>query len=508
MAYIVKYGSDVLHDPLIHDELRAVYDARISMRAKSYSEFEFTIPPNHPLSGRIKLHDMERPVSVTFDGELVFKGVVTSKSVNIHKEMTVRCASELVFLSWIVTRFKPTGAGTASDFASLLGIYNSYANIRSRTAQEDPYDFAFFVDPQSKADQVGYEDGGSKHVSAETTSPQSVLSIIEDEFLTPYDAYLRLRYGSDGRRYIGIFPIAPDGNTQEIRFGDNLTEFEYEESDEGMFNAVYATGKSKGSMDADATSVRLTLQSPASPGDAYITVSAGTDWDIHSDGIVIYEVGDNSTRHVGSMVVINQDEAGVPAGEARTLRLLPGTPEALPTSAKITYLGLSPYMYDGNLTLKDYPIIEADYRTDQDLAYNIENAYAYGFMCDAITDNTIEDAQTLYQSAKARIAQGMQPTRNVSINAIDMALYKTGHKHLLAGQRVRFVSEPHGIDDLMQVTECELDMDDPGNTRYTLGTVGASMTGALGKEREGVRNVRDNFMSELNNRISAEEVWS
>ena len=64
-------------------------------------------------------------------------------------------------------------------------------------------------------------------------------------------------------------------------------------------------------------------------------------------------------------------------------------------------------------------------------------------------DSLLYQGGDLLSKAIAEMRKKLQPTMTLSVNGVDMALYMSGYKHLIAGQKVRVLSVPHNVDTIL-----------------------------------------------------------
>lgn len=501
MAYLVKYGDEVLFQP--GDDERQIYGASISQAADGVSTFTFTMPPTHPMSKSVILHDVANLVEVSFDGKPLFTGIITAKSTDLHLQTTVTCKSELVLLDWVLVRYRPTGRSAATALAELLSMYENYINY---TPGEHNDLMAFAVDPQSEAGSIGYVDPSSGNivVDAEAKTPTSILGIIQASILEPYGAFIRLRRDASGRRLVGLFPNAPDTSTQVVQLGENLLDYSYTESDEGMYNACVPVG---GSVDERTGAGRrnVKLGAAASAGDRYLmlkTSSGSTHVDAGESIIVNGKYGFVYEAHPGEPYTLNITTT------ATMVRVDPPVPTNLRSGLSAYINGRSMYSMDGTQTgMGAQDAVLADgFRKDYDVVYHFDNSRTYGMRCFSFQDSEILDANVLVNKAMAMVKVSMEPTRSLTVKALDMAFYLPGYSHLTAGEKLRVVSEPHGLDTVMYVRTARIDLDDPSRTEYVLGTTESAVTKAIRRTNSNVRLGSDNLIKEMNNRISSATV--
>ena len=112
-----------------------------------------------------------------------------------------------------------------------------------------------------------------------------------------------------------------------------------------------------------------------------------------------------------------------------------------------------------------------------DVVYDEDAVRRYGYREYAYSNNDCTTAEGLLTSAVTKLQALMSPTVTVTVKAVDLALYMEGYDHLKVGQAVRVRSALHGIDEYLMVSSVTVDLQDPGNTEYTLGAEYSTLTG-------------------------------
>ncbi len=136
--------------------------------------------------------------------------------------------------------------------------------------------------------------------------------------------------------------------------------------------------------------------------------------------------------------------------------------------------------------LPDGPTDAAGIRKLGDVVYAPEAVALYGYRECAFSDNDCTTAAGLLASAVKRLQALMAPTLSVTVKAVDLALFMEGHEHLRVGQAVRVRSAFHGVDEYLMVTSATVDLQDPGNTEYTLGAETSTLTGQQSDYLRGI----------------------
>lgn len=493
MAYLIKYGvSNTIYEA--GSQTYTAHNMKITQGADGVAQLTFTIPPGHPLINTIKVHDTSNPVYVYYNDVLLFRGIVTSKSKTFNLELAVTCKNDLVFLSWVTTRFKPSDNRPGTALAELLGIMNNHVDLWS-TGSGSPFYFA--VDPSSQADSVGYldPDTNANACNAEASSPMSILDIINKKIVQPYGAYLRLSYDSfAGTRYVGIFPSPPDASNQVVRLGENLMDYDYRESDDELYTACYPVGGTVDDEPTPQTEKWLKLGENAGAwvlSLKLVSATSGTTVSIREHDILIidhmsFTVKTSGTTSIGDTPV--------------TVAISTPLPYPISSGTSVRCVGTNAEYYDKTITLLRLPSGHVnDYYYNDGIVYKRTEARSYGLKTMTFQDSDIKDANKLLYRAIAALSPHVAPTRSLSVKALDMAYYSDSYSHLKVGQTVRVVSSPHGIDETLYVRECSVDLDDPANTRYTLGNAAPAITKALADSKGNIIELNDNLLKEINN---------
>ena len=504
-GYSVTYGSSAVYTP--GSDERAIHDAKLSMRTDEVSTFTFTMPPTHPLRDSLSLRS--GIIRVRFDEQLLFCGFVTRMVATITGELVVTCDSDLAMLADVHMRLTDlTGqysnkpyAMTAKDlFEKVIAIYNS----RVASARE------FTIGHNVGANEVGtVVYNGVRSVSVDTTTPTTALDIIKRCILDPYDCVLKVWY-PEGVRTIGLYTAAPDSSGQHIRFGENMTSLEIDTSDEDFYTGCYpiggdATDYSK-AYDVDTFTLTQAvavngIEYHVQANSKYDWVSGDDDWKIGYNDIFVI---DGISLYGGPLI----------SGE---MQLFPvnrvdgqlGTPKAFAAGTTVHYKGASPGMRETRtVTLDDIPngTYYGDYRVSGALVYNSDAVSAHGLRTFAMSES-IFYAPDLLARAVGQVQERMAPSVTIRVDGVDMALYDQTKQHLVAGQKVTVDVVPYGISGLvMQVTQADLDLDNPGSTKYTLGPYPFTMTRKMRENATDIDALRKELRSFKVDTVSSSDI--
>lgn len=131
----------------------------------------------------------------------------------------------------------------------------------------------------------------------------------------------------------------------------------------------------------------------------------------------------------------------------------------------------------------DGPFARGSYRFeksgDRIICLDLVDKYGYSEM--TFEDSDILDPYELLDSAAIALLKQLEPKVTIDIRAIDLSLFMDGYEPLRCGELVRVRSNPNGFDSYMLVSGMDLDLENPENTEYTLGTTFDAFTGESNK---------------------------
>lgn len=106
----------------------------------------------------------------------------------------------------------------------------------------------------------------------------------------------------------------------------------------------------------------------------------------------------------------------------------------------------------------------------------------YGFICAVVDWSNVTDPDNLVKKAKKYLTTSQYAKMVLQVSAVDLHYLNPEIDALKMLDVVRCISQPHGMDAQFPVTKVEIDLVNPANTQYTLGTeVYASLTSANNK---------------------------
>ena len=134
------------------------------------------------------------------------------------------------------------------------------------------------------------------------------------------------------------------------------------------------------------------------------------------------------------------------------------------------------------ISLADIPNGTSKYGADLykrgDVLYSVSAVQRYGYREYYYSNDDITNTDNLLRSAGIVLNKLLSPSLTLDVKAVDMALFSNnGYEHLQLGQAVRVRSKPHNTDEYLMISAINLDLQDPGNTSYTIGTSYDTLTG-------------------------------
>ena len=498
MGYSIKYGSDVVYQP--GSESRAVHSASLSMRTDEISQLTFTMPPTHPLYGSLALRSKTKPIVMAFDDVELFRGFVSRISLGTDLQKVVTCKSELAMLDEVHVRLTDvtgqtsdsTNNITAKDlFEAIITAYNGKVESGRR----------FTIGHNVGANDVGPVIYGNKHaISVNTSSPATALGVIKSSILQPYGCMLKT-WTSSGTRYIGLYTAAPTTNSQVIRFGENVKSLQLDESDEELYTGCYPIGGSGTDYSGAANVATFHLMGDVVAGDDgaefFIDASIDYDWEYGDDDLKIavgdvFVIGGIGFQALGGYSYQSHEVMLSPVDHPEWC---PWSPRDLSAGMNVYYKGHHPSVSDKHTTtLLDVPdgTYETNFKVAGSIVYDSVAVSSYGLRTFSFQEDIFYGPDLLSRTIEL-VRQKSTPTYTLTVDAVDAALYDSTKTHLVAAQRVRVVSDPHGVDLTMQVTQVDFDLDNPGATKYTLGDYRGSITRMVRGNADEIGAVRESL---------------
>ena len=166
--------------------------------------------------------------------------------------------------------------------------------------------------------------------------------------------------------------------------------------------------------------------------------------------------------------------------------------------------GLEPYLTVETLGVKTETITNPDGSTHtetwhKDKSMFVENETAvnnFGWVCAVVDWNNVTNAETLYSKAAKYLKDEQYEKMTLEIQALDLKYLSSSNEPIRFQSKLRCISEPHNMDHTFIVSKMQIDLSNPGNSIYTLGTdVKLSLTQAASRINSEVKERIDKLPS-------------
>lgn len=489
--YFVKYGKEFLHDPRSSDYL--LVDLSLDCEENSCGYCDFTIYPSHPMYNKLKEHDAVNQVEV-YDGDiLLFSGFIYELGIEFYLDGHVKCKGELDYLRNSIVRPYSTKQRGFGDKAP--ADPNGYFRwiIEQHNSQVD----------ENRRFNVGINQGNllgnGKELEATNDSfPTSIEEISSILLNSDIGGYLSTRH-VNGKRYIDYISEWKDSNTQLLDFGVNLTDYTQTDDSSELATFVVPYGAKLSETEYDYNDGHyLTSDQYVDESKEYYTHNGkpeDEDYDPHSFSAVNDLVNSSYYMANGNRVDTdwyynsNGDKIGTTTDEMRhTLERYERVEVGEDT---YTYERIIYYDYveeddesDLPLTLDRFADVSTEsteYLIRNDTIYSDISVNRYGWIGFAYSNNDIKTKEDLIKEGIIALKEKESPKRTIEIKAVDMHMLNPDMKPIRIGEYVRVRSMPHNLDSFFLCASIELDLNNPGNSLYTLGTTFDTLTGQQNK---------------------------
>lgn len=132
---------------------------------------------------------------------------------------------------------------------------------------------------------------------------------------------------------------------------------------------------------------------------------------------------------------------------------------------------------DENLTI-------ASVNNGSDELVNEEAVAQYGRIVETHVFDSVNNPETLMENGKRYLELHSKMPVTITVKAIDMHLVDPNAKPIHVGDKVRVISAPHGMEDLLTCIKIEYDLENPANNTYTFGSPKQSLTERYRKDRK------------------------
>lgn len=549
--YRILYNDSIIFDPYGNDN-EVVTDASMSVEINAAAYMDFTMSRRHPLYNTIAERD--GVVTLYWDGDILFQGVIESIDMDINGNKSISCVSALDYLNDTVVRPYSTVAGEQELTApsSVNGYFQWLIDQHNKHVLDSRKRFYVGVNQ-------GEDLQWHNFIYRSSTNNPTTASEISDQLLGTLGGYLIMKY-VDGRYVLNLYSSLNTVNSQIIDFGVNITDFSKTIDTKDQYTALILKGGSPefkgGSFESGDWSHWVTHSNAQLSGDrahsGNVSCHLNTGYpSFVNDSFFYYRSG----RHYKETLYINSDkeynvqvtfscqveqsgkwvlynvgfgdigsEEGGDWTEVTCTFDLDG--RNIPEYAKIRpewhfYVPYADVYVDdfsfsqviGDADVSEDPInvsmvpdggtqYDSNILKTGDVIYDPSSVLRYGYKEEVYEDSTITNVNDLLQAGIKALIKLKSPQISLDIKAVDLSMFMKEYTHLNVGDIVRVRSAIHDIDEYLMVNSINLDLQDPGQSEYSIGKAYDSLTG----QQSGIiRSLNSGINSSLDSIVSLDK---
>ncbi len=524
--YRIFYGDKTIFDPY-GNENEIVSDASLSANLNASAYLDFKMAINHPLYKVIA--EKSDIVKLLWDDSVLFEGQIESIDIDIKGTKSVSCVSALDYLNDTIVRPYSTIKGESDLTApsSVDGYFQWLIDQHNLHVKDSNKLFYIGVNQGANLQQNNF-------IYRSSTNDSTTASEISNQIIDSLGGYLLMRY-EDGRHILDLYSDVHTMNAQIIDFGVNLKDFSKKIDTNDQYTALIAKGGSPKFMNGGFESGDFSYWE-SHPDTAIVTDKAqeGSYSSYVIEGVAEYVPASffyakKNGRYKSTVYVKNERQSDIVVHAGYQTNVLDSWSNDSETASftipnddqwhecsfefstsienntkvrpywysdNISNSGNSRVYFDGfefsrligNNTVSEDPIdlslipnggtrYDSDIIKSEDVIYNPNHVSRYGYREKVFTDSTITNVEDLMQAAIKELNKLAEPTISLDVKAVDLALYMDGYTHLNVGDAVRVRSAIHNTDEYLMVSSINLNLQDPGNSEYVLGSSYDTLTG-------------------------------
>lgn len=494
--------------------LRGTKYIRVILKYKSLSNSPYGIelPPNDISNLTVTTNILARPR----DEVEIWEGRVLSENVDFNNCRVIYCEGALAYLN--DTRQPPRvfpNTSFRNYISKLLETHNSKVVEARRFALGTTWE------PTKKKGEEWQPQDPDEDITRHVTNFETTLELLNG-LVSDYGGHLRIRK-SGSIRYLDWLEDYPTKSDQVINFGKNLLDFTRKYDMSNMCTAVYPTGQvlveAKSSAVGDPVDktggkwveYQNTLlyqdeydskiyMNSGSGLAGYLTVIATVEPSkmvngkleeksyyfsgrLHGGFVAFWVTDDQGNMYNGGIELAGDDRPDtgfvdyvdhkitMPAGANKIWMCSFGSaiPLALKNETKETegldkVLTIDEVNTDKDSNGKVWHVKGSPYISNPD---TIDK---YGWIEHRLDLQNLKDKNALYEAAKKYLQSDQFEDITLEVTAIDLNSLGVNEESINILDKVRCVSEPHGLDKEFPVTELEIPLNDPKNQKFKLGS--------------------------------------
>ena len=236
--YKVLCDNTLMYDPRI-EEL-ALINPVVELEENKAGSFSFKMPPEHPLYSSVKRR--KSVMQVYQDDELIFSGMCIEVKEDFYKRKDIYCEGELSYLNDSVQR------PNRYQDVSVRGLLEAYIlNHNAQVEEEKRFTVGMVTVTDNNNSLYRY------------TNMNSTMQELKEDLVDDLGGYFRIRH-KDGVKYIDYLADSMNTNSQVIRLGENLIDFNSNIDSSEIATAIIPLGNLLEEEIVEGLQTRLTIE--------------------------------------------------------------------------------------------------------------------------------------------------------------------------------------------------------------------------------------------------------
>lgn len=236
--YKVLCDNTLMYDPRI-EEL-ALINPVVELEENKAGSFSFKMPLGHPLYSSVKRR--KSVMQVYQDDELLFSGMCIEVKEDFYKRKDIYCEGELSYLNDSIQR------PNRYQDVSVRGLLEAYiANHNAQVEEEKRFTVGMVTVTDNNNSLYRY------------TNMNSTMQELKEDLVDDLGGYLRIRH-KDGVKYIDYLADSMNTNSQVIRLGENLIDFNSNIDSSEIATAIIPLGNLLEEEVVEGLQTRLTIE--------------------------------------------------------------------------------------------------------------------------------------------------------------------------------------------------------------------------------------------------------
>lgn len=435
--YTIFADGECIYSDVTPLETCKVVNPKLKLADSAAGSLELTLPPGN--AGYNLVKRLTTDIVVYENDEELWEGRILEETIDFWKRKIIYCEGELAYLNDTIQpphQYSVSDTTITSFLTDLLAVHNSKVPENRQ--------FQIGIVTVIDGDQIDDDDAINRFTNYEST-----LECINTKLVEKLGGHLRVRH-QNGVRYLDYLKDYPGSTSQEIQFGSNLLDFSTNFTAENIATVIIPRG------------ARLD-ESPIEGLEAYLTVESVNEGSI-------YVASEAGLRQYGRVETVVDWENVTNANTLLTKAQKYLTDEQF-NEMELTISAVDLHYLN--------PAIESIKLLDQVHCVS----YAHTMPDEMYTDwNNVTEGHEL--KVNDRVTYEGNLYKVIQDHSKSTSLVPT-----TAYEYFEMVFAGKILDKMFPVTEIEMDLSDPSQTIYTMGTkVNLSLTQASSKTNSDLIN--------------------